>query len=78
MRAVALLSPMLAMMLVIPLGAQKRDFLTAEEADKVRNAQDPNLRLPLYLTFAKDRMAQINQLILRDRPGRSALLHDLL
>jgi hypothetical protein len=41
-------------------------------------AQDPNLRLPLYLTFAKDRMAQINQLISRDRAGRSALLHDLL
>ena len=65
--------------LAMPLAAQKRrDFLTAEETDKVRQAQDPNLRLPLYLTFAKDRLAQINQLISRDRAGRSALLHDLL
>ena len=65
--------------LAMPLAAQKRrDFLTAEETDKVRQAQDPNLRLPLYLTFAKDRVAQINQLISRDRAGRSALLHDLL
>jgi len=66
----------LMVMLAIPLSA--RDFLTAEEADKVRQAQDPNLRLPLYLSFAKNRVAQINQLIARDRPGRSALLHDLL
>jgi len=65
--------------LAVPVAAQKkRDFLTAEETDKVRQAQDPNLRLPLYLTFAKDRLAQINQLISRDRAGRSALLHDLL
>lgn len=62
----------------LPLAAQRRDFLTAEEADKIRAAQDPNLRLPLYAAFAKDRVAQINQLIARDRPGRSALLHDLL
>ena len=68
----------LLVMLAIPLGAQKRDFLTAEEADKIRQAQDPNLRLPLYVTFAKDRVAQVNQLISRDRAGRSALLHDLL
>jgi len=68
----------LFLILQVPLGAQKRDFLTAEEADKIRQAQDPNLRLPLYVTFAKDRMAQINQLIARDRAGRSTLLHDLL
>ena len=65
-------------LLAIPAGAQKRDFLTAEEADKIRVAQDPNLRLPLYAEFAKNRIAQINQLIARDRAGRSALLHDLL
>jgi hypothetical protein len=76
MRSVAAL--ILMATLAVPLASQKRDFLTAEEADKVRQAQDPNLRLPLYLTFAKDRMAQINQLISRDRAGRSALLHDLL
>lgn len=62
----------------LPLAAQRRDFLTAEEVDKIRAAQDPNLRLPLYAAFAKDRVAQVQQLIARDRPGRSALVHDLL
>jgi len=68
----------LLVLFAIPLGAQKRDFLTAEEADKIRAAQDPNLRLPLYVAFAKDRVAQITQLVARERAGRSALLHDLL
>lgn len=63
---------------VIPVTAQRRDFLTAEEIDKVRVAQDPNLRLPLYIEFAKNRIAQMNQLLVRDRAGRSALMHDLL
>jgi len=72
-RAVALLMLFLSVAV-----AQKRDFLTAEEVDQIRKAQDPNLRLPLYAEFAKNRIGQINQLVSRDRPGRSALLHDLL
>jgi len=57
---------------------QQRDFLTADEVDQVRLAQEPNLRLKLYTDFARLRVELLKQMIAKERPGRSALIHSTL
>ena len=68
---------LVCLLIAAPLAAQ-HEFLTADEVEKVRDAQEPNLRLKLYSQFAQERIDLIKHLLDKDKAGRSALIHDTL
>lgn len=61
----------------VPAFAQ-RDFLTSDEVEKVREAQEPNARLKLYVLFARQRIDQLQRLLGKEKKGRSLEARELL
>jgi hypothetical protein len=59
---------------------QQKDYLSEEEADKIRDAREPAERIKLYMAFAEDRLTkfeyEINRKVQERR--RSEILNGLL
>lgn len=56
----------------------QREFLTNDEIEKIREAQEPNDRLQMYILFARQRLDQLQQQITKDKKGRSLAIRELL
>lgn len=57
-----------------PCAAQKKDYLSELEADKIRDAETAALRVKLFLSFAADRIKKIQYEL--ERPARDRQWND--
>jgi len=56
--------------LVPTMHAQGKDYLTTIEADKIRDAELPDLRIKLFIEFAQDRLTKFKYELGRGKPDR--------
>jgi hypothetical protein len=66
MRTLIISAVLLAVSLAAARGAEKGDYLSDEEVDQLREAQDPSPRIEAYLSFAQIRLTRFDDF--RDRP----------
>src|SRR5260370_17307924 len=65
--------------LVRARAAQQKDYLSALEADKIRDAETVNERIKLFLTFADDRLKKFQYELEHPSPNRHGdMLNSLL
>jgi hypothetical protein len=59
---------------------QRKEYLSDEEAEKIRNADSPNMRVKLYLSYAADRLKKFQYELDRTMPQsrRGETLNGLL
>jgi hypothetical protein len=65
----------------LPVAAQSpKDYISAVEADKIRDAETPDQRIKLFLTFGADRIKKIEYELGRPEPSgrRDELLNGLI
>jgi hypothetical protein len=71
-----------ALLAALPASAQQqhKDYLSDEEADKIRDADTPALRIKLYVSFAEDRLKKFEYEVGRTVPERrrGEMLNSLL
>jgi dsDNA-binding SOS-regulon protein len=66
MRTLMISALLLAVSLGVARGEEKGDYLSEEEADQLRDAQDPSERIEKYLSFAEVRLERFDDI--RNRP----------
>lgn len=61
-----------ALAIALPARAQRpdKDYLSDLEADKIRDAETPNERVALYLTFAEDRLKKFQYELEHPSPNK--------
>jgi hypothetical protein len=58
---------------------ERKDYLSALEADKIRDAETPNERIKLFLTFADDRLKKLQYELEHPSPNKHVeMLNSLL